>query len=227
MMSRFATIASISAALTCLGGVSTHAQDPLTTLPQSYMLELENDYVKVVRVHYDAGAKLADHTHPGGTTIYVYLNDSEGVTFQHSSGSGRGVTRPPVQAGAIRIASGSEEHHSVENKSSMATDFLRIYLKTDSGGARGTRRIPPTEMEFANKQVRITRVNLKSGDKTQTEATENPVLRIPIALGMKEWKVLPSSNALWLEPGKQEIYSASGESQDTQIIRIEFLTKPK
>ena len=202
-------------------------QDPLTTLPDSYQLEFENDYVKVVRVHYDAGAKLPDHTHPGGTTVYVYLNDSDGVVFRHSTGSGRAVTRPPVKAGAIRVSTGPEEHHAAENTSSVATDFLRIYLKTEDGG-RAMRRIPPTEMEFTNKQLRITRTNLKSGEKILTEAKENPVLRIPVSPGMKEWKVLPSSGALWIEPGKTELYATSGEPNlSIQIVRIEFLTKPK
>ena len=61
------------------------AQDPTKSLPDAYKVEFENDYVKVVRVHYDAGAKLPEHTHPGGTTAYVYLNDSEGVVFSTSA----------------------------------------------------------------------------------------------------------------------------------------------
>src|SRR6187402_3668197 len=103
MMIRFA-----SAAVAALSVAAVSAQDPLTTLPDAYKLEFENDYVKVVRAHYDAGVKLADHTHPGGTTVYVYLTDSEGVTFAHSSGGARAVTRPPVKAGGMRIASGPE-----------------------------------------------------------------------------------------------------------------------
>jgi hypothetical protein len=210
-----------------LASAAFAGQDPIATLPGSYTLEFENDYVKVVRVHYDAGAKLPDHTHPAGTTVYVYLNDSDGVVFRHSSGSGRAVTRPPVKAGAIRVSTGPEEHHAVENTSPVATDFLRIFLKTEDGG-RTMRRIPPTEMEFSNKQLRITRVTLKSGEKLLTEANENPVLRIPVSPGMKEWKVLPSSGALWIEPGKSELYTTSGEPNlTTQIVRIEFLTKPK
>ena len=74
-----------------------------------------------MRVHYDAGAKLPEHTHPGGTTVYVYLNDSEGVVFSHVGGSNRAVTRPAVKAGAIRIAAGPEEHHTAENTSSTAS----------------------------------------------------------------------------------------------------------
>src|SRR5215218_6048049 len=118
----------VAAALIAFGApAAARAQDPVTTLPDSYKVELENDYVKVVRVHYDAGAKLAEHTHPGGTTAYLYLNDSEGVIFSHVGGSNRAVTRPPVKAGAIRIAAGPEEHHTAENTASTPSDFLRVY----------------------------------------------------------------------------------------------------
>src|SRR5690349_25049060 len=79
-------------------------QDPTKSLPDSYSVELDNNHVTVIRVHYDAGAKLPEHTHPAGTTAYVYLNDSEGVVFSHVGGSNRAVTRPAVKAGAIRIA---------------------------------------------------------------------------------------------------------------------------
>src|SRR5436190_388024 len=228
MMMRFRRTAAITGAVACLASASARAgQDPITTLPDSYKLELENEYVKVVRVHYDAGAKLPDHTHPGGTTIYVYLNESDGVVFQHSSGRNRPTTRPPVKAGGIRISTGMEEHHAVENTSSVASDFLRIYLKTPDGGG-SMRRIPPTEMEFSDRQVRITRINLHSGEKTLIEAKEHPILRIPITPGMNEWKVLPSGTAFWIEPGKSELYATSGDpGLSTQIILIEFLTKPK
>ena len=41
------------------------AQDPTKSLPDAYKVEFENDYVKVVRVHYDAGAKLRRAHAPG------------------------------------------------------------------------------------------------------------------------------------------------------------------
>ena len=34
------------------------AQDPIKTLPDAYKLQFENDYTRVVRVHYDADVKL-------------------------------------------------------------------------------------------------------------------------------------------------------------------------
>jgi hypothetical protein len=228
MMIRFIGNAG-AAAIACVAVAAAHAgQDPTQTLPGNYKVELDNDIVRVVRVHYDAGAKLPDHTHPGGTTIYVYLNDSDGVVFSHSSGSSRAVTRPPVQAGGIRIASGQEEHHAVENTSKVASDFLRIYLKRNSESRRTTRRIPPAEMEYGNDQVRITRANVKPGDSTLTEAKQHPVLRITISPGMQEWSVLPGHFTKWLEPGETEQYTMTGDSKPgTQIIKIEFLTKPR
>src|SRR6186713_2458748 len=106
------------------------AQDPIATIPEAYKVQFENDWVKVVRVHYAAGAKLPEHTHPAGTTAYVYLNDSEGVIFRHSGNSNRSVTRPAVKAGSIRLAGGGEEHHNAENPGATPSDFLRIQIKT-------------------------------------------------------------------------------------------------
>jgi len=169
-----------------------------------------------VRVHYDAGAKLPEHTHPGGTTVYVYLNDSEGVVFSHVGGSNRAVTRPAVKAGAIRIAAGPEEHHTAENTSSTASDFLRIYFKTDDGGVRNLRqRLSPTEKEWSNKQMRITRLRLEQHDVETIDAKE-PALLI-------EW---PSGNTRWVDAAASTTVE-NHDARDLNVIRIDFLTKQK
>jgi len=190
-------------------------QDPTKTLPDAYKVEFENDYVRVVRVHYDAGAKLAEHTHPAGTTVYIYLNDSDGVIFKHSGDNTRSVTRPAVKAGAIRISTGPEEHHTAENTSATATDFLRVWLKGENPGSRNMRRMPPNENEFANAQLRVTRITLEQHD-TQTIAAKEPALVIE----------LPSGTTRWIAAGTSaEI--ANHEVPMLDLIRIDFLTKPK
>ncbi len=202
-------------------------QDPTTSLPDAYKVWLDNDYVKVVGVHYDAGAKLPEHTHPGGTTAYVYLNDSEGVVFSHVGGSNRAVTRPPVKAGAIRIAAGPEEHHTAENTSSTATDFLRIWFKTDNGGVSNLRqRIPPTDVDFTNKQMRITRLRVKPGQNLLIEAKDTPVLRIAMREGIKQWTPPPPDMLRWLDKGTTEEFAVTGDFP-VDLIKIEFLTKPR
>jgi len=214
-----AAIASVAA------GVS--AQDPTKSLPDSYSVVLENDYVLVVRAHYDAGAKLAEHTHSAGTTAYLYLNDSEGVVFQHSGNNTRSVTRPPVKAGAIRIAAGPEEHHTAENTSSTPSDFLRIVFKTDNAGVTNLRqRLPPTEVEWANKQMRITRLRVKPGQNLLIEAKREPTLRIALREGVKQWTPPPPDMVRWLEKGTTEEFAVTGDFP-VDIVRIDFLTPPR
>jgi len=206
--------------------VTVAAQDPTQSLPDAYKVQLENDYVKVVRVHYDAGAKLAEHTHPGGTTAYVYLNDSDGVVFTHNGSSSRAVTRPAVKAGAIRIAAGPEEHHTVENGSAMASDFLRIWFKTDNAGVNNLRqRLALTDVDFANKQMRITRLLVKPGQTLGIEAKNSPALRIALREGIKQWTTPPADFVRWLDKGTTEDFSVTGDFP-VNIIKIEFLTKP-
>jgi hypothetical protein len=208
MMSRLVLTACLAA--TAILPIS--AQDPTKTLPDSYKVQLENEYVRVVRVHYDAGAKLPEHTHPPGTTVYVYLNDSEGVTFSHSGNINRTVTRPPVKAGAVRVAAGPEEHHTAENPASTPTDFLRIWFKTDNGGERNLRRrLSPTDDKFENKQMRITRVVAAQGRPLTVDTASEPALLIS----------LPSGDTRWIDR-RQQVPLTSGE-----FLRLDFLTAPK
>jgi hypothetical protein len=206
MMLRFAVVAAFAAVT---------VQDPTKSLPDAYKVQFENSYVRMVRVHYPAGAKLADHTHPAGTTVYVYLNDSDGVVFRHSGNNTRAVTRPAVKAGAIRISTGPEEHHTAENPASTPSDFLRIWLKTDTNGPRSTRRMPPTEAEFANKQVRITRIAVEQHDE-QTITAKEPALLI-------EW---PSGEQHWLDAGASRPI-ANHDPRTVNFIRVDFLTMAK
>lgn len=206
----------VAAGLACGLVLPISAQDPTITLPESYKVQLDNDYVRVVRVHYDAGAKLPEHTHPPGTTVYVYLNDSEGVTFSHSGNINRTVTRPPVKAGGVRIAAGPEEHHTAENPASTPSDFLRVWFKTDNGGERNLRRrLSRTEDTFENKQMRISRV-IVAPDKVITIETPvgQPALWIAVRFGQ----------TLWFDGGKSTQLEVN--HAPTEFIRIDFLTKP-
>ncbi len=202
------------AALVCGAVLPISAQDPTKTLPEAYKVQFDNSFVRVVRVHYAAGAKLPDHTHPGGTTVYVYLNESDGVIFSHSGNSNRAVTRPKVTTGAVRIASGQEEHHTAENPASTPSDFLRIWFKTDNGGERNLRRrMPPTDQEFANKQMRVTRLSVAAGTPATIDApAQQPALVVS----------LPSGDTQWLDGGKQLALTNAGE-----YVRVDFLTAPK
>ena len=219
-MSRLA----LAAGLACSAVLPVSAQDPTKTLPESYHVQLDNDYVRVIRVHYDAGAKLPEHTHPPGTTVYVYLNDSEGVTFSHSGNINRTVTRPPVKAGAGRIAAGPEEHHTAENPASTPSDFLRVWFKTDNGGVRNLRQRlsrgkykdgeTVTDEQYSNKQMRVTRMIVPQHDEIVFTAKE-PSLVIEVPSGRERW--VESGEAVRLE---------NHEMPEAEFLRIDFLTQP-
>jgi hypothetical protein len=196
--------------------VHTSAQDPTKTLPDAYKVQLENDWVRVVRVHYDAGAKLPEHEHAAGTTVYVYLNDSDGVVFRHSGRSNRAVTRPAVKAGSARVSTGQAEHHTAENPASTPSDFLRIWLKTNSAGERTMRRMSANDDTFENKQLRITRVRVPAGQSHFIEATEAPAL----------WVSIPMGTTQWLNVGQTEKLAVPGEGA-AEYLRIDLLTPPK
>lgn len=218
MIARLAVVCGVM--IGAVGPVS--AQDPTKTLPDAYQVQFENDHVRVVRVHYPAGAKLPEHTHPGGTTVYVYLNDSEGVVFRHSGRSNRAVTRPPVKAGSVRIATGPEEHHTAENPASTSSEFLRILLKTEPSGQRTTFRFargnyPANEdvvdEQFSNKQLRITRLLAR---QVAFEAPANtPALVVSV----------PAGSVRWVPAGER--FLADSSDSRTEVLRIDFLTSPR
>lgn len=208
------------ALVACIAPVAA-AQDPLTTIPDAYKLQFENEWVKVVRVHYAAGAKLPDHTHPAGTTAYVYLNDSDGVVFRHVGRSNRAVTRPAVKAGSIRLAAGGEEHHTAENPAATPSDFLRIQLKT---------------MTSRNLRQRIPRPPLQdSGSITVDYRSEELVIqRIVIAAGKSMtihpltdsmpslWVALPSGETRWTQQTPEETIDNPG-SAPMELLRFIIL----
>ena len=194
------------------------AVDSVKGLPDNYKLEFENDYAKVVRVHYPVGAKLPEHIHPGGMTAYVYLNDNEGVIFDHLGGGDRPLRRPPVKAGGVRFQTSAQEHHTLENPSSTPSDFIRVWYKTQQAGldkqAVIRRRIALSEAEYSNSATRITRPAFEPGKPLAAAASEHPSLVVA-------W---PSGRHQWIEPRTPISIPADAGTQG--FVRIEFLTPP-
>jgi len=203
------------------------SQDPTKTLPKSYKVEFENDWVRVVRAHYDAKATLPEHEHPGGITVYLYFNASSGVLFSHDDGVP--ITRPAVQPGAIRIASGPVEHHTATNLADAPTDFLRVLLKNSDVAVKGRplSRMAPGVMEYDNTMVHVSRINVQPGTKTRVEARNHPTLRIAWVPGKTEWKIAAKDGYRFLDKGTTEEFEATGDVP-MQLVTIELrIAKPR
>ena len=204
------------------------AQDAVTTLPDNYKVEFENEYVRVTRVYYPPHAKLPGHTHTSLPTAYVYLNDSGPVAFKHIGLEYGAVTRPPTVARSYRLFRGLEEIHEVENLSDKPSEFLRVEFKTDPGGDPRTLRgkvQPPAAaqasaqtVEFENAQVRITRLIAAGTSNTSLEARPYPAVMISLSAD-------EMGKARWVPKGAPVSVLAHGESFEGLLFELKTIVK--
>src|SRR5579871_4299095 len=128
------------------------AQDPYTVAGNHYRLAFENSYVRATRVIYGPHESAPIHNHPPTpVTVYVYVTDGGVMQFNHVTGehvAGFSINRKPVKAGAIRVAHGAPETHTVSYQGDDATEYARIELRTEPVD-RPTRdvRLPPYAFE--------------------------------------------------------------------------------
>jgi len=242
-----ALVAAVMAG-TALAATAT-AQDPLTVAPQAYTLQFENEWVKIVRVHYNPLERLPVHDHPRGLAIFVYLNDGGLVRFQHVEGvSGDYVARrPPTQARAYRLAWRADENHEVENLSDAPSDFLQVHLLTqivDEKTFRGRFYPDPAlsqqggnhrKMEFDDAHVRITRMICGAGGSCDPlEAPEYPALLIALSplrtassgeAGDALGSALEPGDTGWLETGDTRRLGNPGDTS-AELLLIELKQNP-
>lgn len=218
------------------------AQSATTSAPSAYRTQFENEYVHLIRVHYGPNVKLPVHEHPTVVTVYVYLNASGPVEFRHVEDN-RLATRRPTVAGSFRVSGGADEHHAVVNTTPTPSDFLRIEFKTDPAGAsspfaREVMRSYPagenaTDVKFANKQMRITRLVVAPGKTLdQTTSASEPALIVATKdatlAGLRQGNAtaVAAGQERWLDAGQTMRLVNSG-SAPAELLRIDFLTGPK
>jgi tetratricopeptide (TPR) repeat protein len=229
-------------AIACVLAIAAGAQDPLKVAPDAYKLELENEYVKVQRVHYAPRVKIAEHDHTAFGAAYVYLNDAGPVIFKHVGLSYGAVTRPPVKAGSFRLYKAVKETHEVENLSDTHSHFLRVEFKTETDKDPNTLRgkffredVPAGEnfqkIQFENEQVRITRLICAVGKKCEyvANATEPCLFVALTSAQVKQARGRPGKLApgqtRWLGTGKKEQWENAGK-EAAELLRFDFKTAP-
>jgi len=221
------------------------SQDPLNVAPQAYKLQFENDWVRIIRVHYGPKVKLPVHDHAQWAAAYVYLNDSGEIIFKHMErGGSNPITRQPTKAGAFRLYKAIKEVHEVENPTDIPSDFLRVEFKTkvaeeNTLGGRYYREDYPagenySKVQFENQQVRITRLVSVPGQSLDLSTTTEPSLLV--ALTPTELEILGgkrAANRLTLKLGETKWFGARQESQirntgdqAAEFLRFDFKTRP-
>ncbi len=226
-------------ALFFVSALIAFAQDPTKAAPDSYKLQFENEWLRVLRVHYAAGQKVPVHDHSKGPAMYVYLNDSGPIRFTHSDWDHPLLVRPTVKAKSFRLSPTrfDNETHAVENPNETASDFLRIELTTEAPKrASLVGRFPPDRFErsagirrqvFDNSQVRVTRLAPAERQVlTVTAERDQPVLVIAVEGGRADKTVVKAGDTFWLAPGKVMTFENSSTGAPVEILRVDLKTRP-
>jgi hypothetical protein len=219
-------------------------QDPFTVAPDAYKRQFENDWVKVVRVHYEPREKIASHDHPELPTVFVYLGNSGPVRFIHTGEEKFTLVRPEIQAGGFRLGRGVKETHEVESLSDAPTDFLRIELKTRKDDVQTFRgRFPPVPhasarssqaVRFENGLARILRITCAARDKCKADRIASPSLLVAITPAHLKTAIndgspsdakMETGETLWVEAGNQLRLENTGTAP-AEFLRIELKTRP-
>jgi hypothetical protein len=96
-------------------------QDPVKLDPNHYKVEVENDQVRVLRIHYGAHEKSVMHAHPDG--VAVFQNDVH-CRFTFPDGK---TEEQRFRAGETRFMPAGS--HLPENLSDQRLDVILIELK--------------------------------------------------------------------------------------------------
>lgn len=218
----------------CVAAAAT-AQDATIAFPHNYKLILDNADVAVLRVHYGPHEKVGVHDHSAYSTVYVYLNNSGPVRFNHDEEEHPfDADRPPTHTGAFRVSPGRIERHWVENLSDLPSDYLRIELKKFPvrtlkeefrGPAPAQPLAPGRTIAYNNPALRIERIVCAPNSPCTLAAEPAPSVIVPIPdkpLSAQAFDRAPEA-ATWLAAGKPLAIDTAGTSAPIQILRVALL----
>lgn len=208
--------------------------------PEPYRIEFENAWVRVTRVVYGPNAVIAPHRHTDLASAYVYLNDGPAILFKHEGLPYAGVTRPATRAGSFRVYKGLAEVHSVENPTTVPSQFLRVEFKTEpreDAALKGKffRDEPPPavttqQTQFENAQVSITRIRVvPRGSVSLAAGAQRPALLVALVptgvlLEGAADRVVEAGATVWLDPARAASIRAVGDVGE--VLRFDFKTTP-
>lgn len=139
--------------------------DPTAVDPDHYTTELENDAVRVLRIHYGPGEESVMHYHPDSVT--VFLDD---IDVEMTMGDGSTV-QASTPAGSMLFNQAGE--HRPKNTSDSAWEVVEIELKPrdavmgESGGPDpAVVDAAHYTTEFENDQVRVLRIKYGPGEQS-------------------------------------------------------------
>jgi quercetin dioxygenase-like cupin family protein len=217
------------------------AQSPdlLVADPQHYTLEVENQWVRVIREHMGPNEKMPMHQHPGPGAVIVFLTD------RHNR-----LTAPDGTSQELRNRAGDlmwsmPSTHRGENLTSNQFEAVQIEPRQPSKPPAGKSAspAPPDKLdatvvdpqhyhvELENEYVRVIRVNIGPHEKLRlhTHPDTGAVLvhltdqnlRLTLADGTVRDSRYTAKQVRWVEPGVAHQDENVSDSP-LRFIRIEL-----
>jgi quercetin dioxygenase-like cupin family protein len=147
------------AALIALAAATAAAQDPAKVSPKDYKVEIDNTWVRVLRVKQGPHATAPLHQHP--PSVMVYLTDVD-QRITGADGKAREVTH---KAGEVAYMDAAK--HAEENLSDQPLETVVIELKSGAPKSRPIELDPVTldpehhPVPLENDRVRVLRTILE------------------------------------------------------------------
>ena len=174
------------------------AQDPVKVDSKHYKVEVENAWVRVLRINYGPKEKSVMHKHPAGVAVYLTDQNAKfnlpgGKSEVESGKSGEAVWAP---AGT----------HLPENISDKPLGVILVEMKGRQASAKSVTASADDplkvdsmhyKLEFENEQVRVLRVKVGPHEKTTMHGH-------------------PASVVIFLNDGRVKFSYPDGKTQEAQ-----------
>jgi quercetin dioxygenase-like cupin family protein len=230
----FVAVASVTSVFWKLPAVHAQSLDPLVADPLHYHLELENQWVRVIRERMGPNEKMPMHQHPGPGSVIVFLTD------RHNRLTSPDGARQELRNRAGDLMWSAASTHRSENLT--GAQFEAVQIEPRRAGAA----LPPAakdkldavaidpqhyHVEFENEYVRVIRVSIGPHEKLRmhTHPDSGAVLvhltNQNMQLTLADGTVRPSRYAAkqvrWVDPGIAH-QDENLSDAPLQFIRIEL-----
>ena len=159
----------LSATLLALSAATAAAQDPVTVNPKNFAVEIDNTWVRVLRLKQGPHEKTSLHEHPTDRVV-VYLTDVR-INATSADGQTMEITR---RAHEVEYVDAMKQAHAEENLSDRPLEAVIVELKP------GAQKSPPIALDVVKLDAEHHPVPLENARVRVLRTILEPHLKSPM-----------------------------------------------